>query len=83
MVPVLTIVCDRAPVPVSQRTYEITERGWRLQVQCCGGGVRLRGSARGPPRVETRRQVFWTTLNTALHHLGQVLSITSVQFESY
>jgi hypothetical protein len=25
-----------------------------LQVQCCGGGVRLWGSTRGPPRVEPR-----------------------------
>jgi hypothetical protein len=32
--------------------------GLLLQVHCCGG-VRLRGSARGPPRVETRGCADW------------------------
>jgi hypothetical protein len=41
----------------------------RTQVQCCGGAVRLRVSARGPPRVETRGCCSAARL-TALHALG-------------
>jgi hypothetical protein len=43
-------------------------------VQCCGGGVRLRVSARGPPRVDPRgcRDRVWA----ALHPLGKGHVIT-------
>jgi hypothetical protein len=51
----------------SSQLQHYSERLIFLQVQCCGGGVRLRGSARGPPHVETQGLgPSWAT-STALH----------------
>jgi hypothetical protein len=43
---------------------------FRERVQCCGGGVRLRGSARGPPRVDATgiRCSSLTLFSTASAH---------------
>jgi hypothetical protein len=48
-----------------------------LQVQCCGGGVRLQGSTRGPPRVETRGFILCGHHSTAPAYGGGCKGQTS------